>query len=305
MGRRNKNRSGRDVQGILLLDKPKGLTSNGALQAAKRAFRANKAGHTGSLDPIATGLLPLCFGEATKVSSFFLNADKKYRSVFTLGVATDTGDAEGRELTRAESIDVSDEIIARRLDEFRGRLEQIPPMYSAVKFQGQPLYKLARKGIEVVRKPRLVSIFELSFTRVDQENIEVFLHCSSGFYVRSLAHELGQKLGCGAHVSSLQRTGVGQFSLENTTSLDQLRQETDLQVLDSLLIPMDSGLQHLPGVNLTDDAAYYLCRGQPVKAANAPNDGWVRLYTNEAGFLGVGQVLDDGRVAPKRLFNLR
>lgn len=305
MGRRNKNRSGRDVQGILLLDKPRGLTSNAALQEAKRAFKANKAGHTGSLDPIATGLLPLCFGEATKVSSFFLNADKKYKSIFTLGVATDTGDAEGQELARAESIDISDEMIEAKLDEFRGNLEQIPPMYSAVKFQGQPLYKLARKGIEVERKPRQVTIFDLSFTRIDRASIEIYLHCSSGFYVRSLAHELGQKLGCGAHVSSLQRTGVGQFSLRDATSLDLLCQETELQVLDSLLVPMDSGLQHLPGVNLTDDAAYYLCRGQPVKAANVPNDGWVRLYTNEAGFLGVGKILEDGRVAPKRLFNFK
>lgn len=305
LGRRNKNRTGRNIQGILLLDKPVGLTSNAALQEAKRAFKASKAGHTGSLDPIATGLLPICFGEATKISSFFLSADKKYNSIFTLGIATNTGDAEGQELSRVERLNVSDEAIKRALDEFRGTLEQIPPMYSAVKYQGQPLYKLARKGIEIERKPRRVTVYDLSFSRVDEASIEINLHCSSGFYVRSLAHELGQELGCGAHVSSLERTGVGQFSLQQAVPLDRLTEETDLQVLDSLLIPMDSGLQHLPGVNLTDDAAYYLCRGQPVKAANAPHDGWVRLYTSEAGFLGVGKVLDDGRVAPKRLFNIR
>ena len=305
MARRNKNFSGRDVQGILLLDKPKGLTSNAALQQAKRAFRASKAGHTGSLDPIATGLLPLCFGEATKVSSFFLNADKRYESIFTLGVATDTGDAEGRELTRAEGLDISDKTIACALDGFRGCMEQKPPMYSAVKFHGQPLYKLARKGLEVERKSRKVTIYDLSFQRLNDHDIEVKLHCSSGFYVRSLAHELGQKLGCGAHVSSLQRTGVGRFSVAQAIPLDRLTRETDLRVLDNLLVPMDSGLQHLPDVNLSDDAAYYLCRGQPVRVANAPNDGWVRLYTSAAGFLGVGKVLDDGRVAPKRLFNLR
>lgn len=305
LGRRKKNFTGRDVQGILLLDKPKGLTSNAALQQAKRAFKASKAGHTGSLDPIATGLLPLCFGEATKVSSFFLNADKRYESIFTLGVATDTGDAEGQELTRVEALDVSDEMIRHALEEFRDCSEQTPPMYSAVKFQGQPLYKLARKGLEVERKPRKVTIYDLAFRRIDERNIEVELHCSSGFYVRSLAHELGQKLGCGAHVSSLKRTGVGQFSLEQAIPLGRLTQETDLQALDGLLIAIDSGLQHLPGVNLSDDAAYYLCRGQPVKVANAPNDGWVRLYTSAAGFLGMGKVLDDGRVAPKRLFNLR
>lgn len=304
MGRRNKNRRGRDVQGILLLDKPRGLTSNAALQEAKQAYKANKAGHTGSLDPIATGLLPLCFGEATKVSSFFLNADKRYKSIFSLGMATDTGDAEGQELSTTEVRDVSDDMIEYALREFSGSFEQIPPMYSAIKFQGQPLYKLARKGIEVERKPRQVTVYELSFTRLDRENIEIDLHCSSGFYVRSLAHELGQKLGCGAHVSSLQRTGVGQFSLREAISLDRLRGESDLRALDKLLVPMDSGLKHLPGVNLSDDAAYYLCRGRPVKAANVPHDGWVRLYTDEAGFLGVGKVLDDGRVAPKRLFNL-
>jgi tRNA pseudouridine55 synthase len=301
MGRRS--RSGRAVNGILLLDKPEGLTSNAALQEAKRAFQAAKAGHTGSLDPIATGLLPLCFGEATKVSSFFLNADKHYRSVFTLGAATDTGDSEGRVLSTNIDVNFSDDLIESALDEFRGEIDQVPPMYSAIKFRGQPLYKLARQGIEVERKPRQVTVYELSFTRRDEVSLEISLHCSSGFYVRSLAHELGQRLGCGAHVSSLRRIGVGQFSIDDAVSLQSLHEETDLQALDSLLIAMDVGLKHLPGVKLSDDAAYYLCRGQPVKAADVPSNGWVRLYADEAGFLGVGKVLDDGRVAPKRLFN--
>jgi tRNA pseudouridine55 synthase len=301
MGRRS--RSGRAVNGILLLDKPQGLTSNAALQEAKRAFQAGKAGHTGSLDPIATGLLPLCFGEATKVSSFFLNADKQYESVFTLGAATDTGDSEGRVLSTNADVNISDDVIESALDEFRGEIDQVPPMYSAIKFQGQPLYKLARQGIEVERKPRQVTIYELSFTRRDEVSLEISLHCSSGFYVRSLAHELGQRLGCGAYVSSLRRIGVGRFSIDDAVSLQSLHEETDLQALDNLLIAMDVGLKHLPGVKLSDDAAYYLCRGQPVKAADVPSQGWVRLYADEAGFLGVGMVLDDGRVAPKRLFN--
>ena len=301
MGRRS--RSGRAVNGILLLDKPQGLTSNAALQEAKRAFQAGKAGHTGSLDPIATGLLPLCFGEATKVSSFVLNADKQYESVFTLGAATDTGDSEGRVLSTNADVNISDDVIESALDEFRGEIDQVPPMYSAIKFQGQPLYKLARQGIEVERKPRQVTIYELSFTRRDEVSLEISLHCSSGFYVRSLAHELGQRLGCGAYVSSLRRIGVGRFSIDDAVSLQSLHEETDLQALDNLLIAMDGGLKHLPGVKLSDDAAYYLCRGQPVKAADVPSQGWVRLYADEAGFLGVGMVLDDGRVAPKRLFN--
>lgn len=301
-GRRDRTRSGRDVNGILLLDKPPGLTSNAALQQAKRAFKAKKAGHTGSLDPIATGLLPLCFGEATKVSSFFLGADKRYRSIFTLGSATDTGDSEGQE-TFSGSTDVSDRAIEAALDEFRGEIEQVPPMYSAVKFQGQPLYKLARQGIEVERKPRLVTVLDVSFERLDESRVQVDLHCTSGFYVRSLAHELGERLGCGAHVSSLSRTGVGEFILDDAIPLAQLTQEDDTEKLDQLLIAMDVGLKHLPGITLSDDAAYYLCRGQPVKAAELPNEGWVRLYAEEVGFLGLGEVLDDGRVAPKRLFN--
>lgn len=301
-GRRDRTRSGRDVNGILLLDKPPGLTSNAALQQAKRAFKARKAGHTGSLDPIATGLLPLCFGEATKVSSFFLGADKRYRSVFTLGSATDTGDSEGQE-TFSGSTDVSDEAIEAALDEFRGEIEQVPPMYSAVKFQGQPLYKLARQGIEVERKPRLVTVLDVSFERLDERRVQVDLHCTSGFYVRSLAHELGERLGCGAHVSSLSRTGVGEFILDDAIPLAQLTQEDNTEKLDQLLVAMDIGLKHLPGITLSDDAAYYLCRGQPVKAAELPNEGWVRLYADEVGFLGLGEVLEDGRVAPKRLFN--
>ena len=301
MGRRS--RPGRIVNGILLLDKPRGLTSNAALQKAKRTFGASKAGHTCSLDPIATGLLPLCFGEATKISSFFLNADKYYTSIFTLGVATDTGDADGQVLSTSDDVDISGSMIDSALDEFRGEIEQVPPMYSAVKYQGQPLYKLARQGIEVERKPRRVTIYDLSIIRRDVRSLEVSLHCSSGFYVRSLAHELGQRLCCGACVSALKRTGVGQFSLDDAVPLQSLLQEKNLQVLDNLLIALDVGLQHLPGVKLSDDAAYYLCRGQPVKAADVHTDGWVRLYANEVGFLGVGEVLDDGRVAPKRLFN--
>lgn len=301
-GRRNRPRWGRDVNGILLLDKPQGLTSNAALQEARRAFKACKAGHTGSLDPIATGLLPLCFGEATKVSSFFLGADKRYKSVFTLGTSTDTGDAEGKAIFSG-SVDVSDDVIATVLDDFRGDLQQVPPMYSAIKFQGQPLYKLARQGIEVERKPREVTVYDVSFRRLDAERLQIDLHCSSGFYVRSLAHELGERLGSGAHVSSLTRTGVAEFSLDDAVPLDHLQREKDTAKLDTLLIAMDTGLKHLPGVKLSDDAAYYLCRGQPVKAADVPSGGWVRLYANDVGFLGLGEVLEDGRVAPKRLFN--
>ncbi len=303
MTRRNRRRSGRNVAGILLLDKPEGLTSNAALQHVKSLYRARKAGHTGSLDPIATGLLPVCFGEATKISSFFLDADKHYRTVFRMGVSTDTGDAEGAVVHNALVDDISDAAIEQELSGFRGCINQIPPMYSAIKHGGQPLYKLARQGIEVERQPRQVTVYRASFHRVDRLHIDLDVHCSSGFYVRSLAHELGERLGCGAHVASLRRTGVGPFSVEDAVTFDRLRQMDSLDELDGLLIPADQGLAELPDVMLTADAAYYLCRGQPVRASKAPRSGWVRLYAKEAGFLGIGKILADGRVAPKRLLH--
>lgn len=301
MGRSKRNR-GRRVDGILLLDKPPGLTSNAALQDAKRAYGAAKAGHTGSLDPIATGLLPVCFGEATKLSGFFLSADKKYHAVFQLGAATDTGDREGA-VTRRSSVDVADVDIERAMEKFRGDFEQVPSMYSAIKKDGKPLYELARQGIEIERPARPVTVYTLAWARRDGDRLVVDLHCSSGFYVRSLAHDIGVELDCGAHVEALSRTAVGDFELEDAVSLgyiESIRNERDK--LDALLIAGDRGLRHLPGVTLSPDAAYYLVRGQAVRAAELPRSGLVRLYADEAGFLGVGQVLGDGRVAPKRLF---
>ncbi|MGA8258617.1 MAG: tRNA pseudouridine(55) synthase TruB [Arenicellales bacterium] len=301
MVRRSRQR-GRKVDGILLLDKPAGLTSNAALQEVKRAFSAAKAGHTGSLDPIATGLLPICFGEATKLSGFFLSADKRYRAGFRLGVATETGDSEGA-VTRRSRVDLDDQDIERVMAGFRGEFEQVPSMYSAIKKDGKPLYELARQGIEVERQPRPVKVYSLEWRRLEDDRLAVDLHCSSGFYVRSLAQDVGDALGCGAHVDTLSRTAVGEFKLEDAVSLDRIRELRERRAgLDELLIPGDRGLQHLPGVVLSSDAAYYLVRGQAVRAASLPRSGLVRLYAEEAGFLGVGKVLGDGRVAPKRLF---
>lgn len=301
MGRRRQQR-GRRVDGILLLDKPAGLTSNAALQEAKRAFDAAKAGHTGSLDPIATGLLPLCFGEATKLSGFFLSADKRYHAVFQLGVATETGDSEGAVVRRA-GVDAGDDEIERVMDGFRGDFEQIPSMYSAIKKDGKPLYELARQGIEVERAARPVTVYSLTWRRLEGDRLAVDLHCSSGFYVRSLADDVGAALGCGAHVEALKRTAVGTFGLEEAVSLAEIKALRGRNAeLDALLIPGDRGLEHMPGVTLSADAAFYLVRGQAVRAAPLPSSGLVRLYAEEAGFLGVGRVLGDGRVAPKRLF---
>lgn len=302
MGRRKQKR-GRRVDGILLLDKPAGLTSNGALQEAKRAFDAAKAGHTGSLDPIATGLLPICFGEATKLSGFLLSADKRYHAVFKLGAATDTGDSEGT-VTRQSPVEIDKARIEREVAAFRGDFEQIPSMYSAIKKDGKPLYELARQGIEVERPARPVTVYSLEWQLLADDRLAVDLHCSSGFYVRSLADDLGVALGCGAHVDTLTRTAVGGFRLEDAYSLEYIKSlAEDRARQDGLLIAGDRGLGHLPGIDLTTDAAYYLVRGQPVRAADLPRTGLVRLYTEEVGFLGVGQVLGDGRVAPKRLFH--
>jgi tRNA pseudouridine55 synthase len=300
--RRNK---GRPVDGILLLDKPGGLSSNQALQRVKFLFRAAKAGHTGSLDPLATGLLPLCLGHTTKFSSFLLDADKRYRVIVTLGVTTDSADADGKVLeTRPiEGIDAA--AVRDLLPRFTGSIEQLPPMYSAVKHQGERLYKLAREGKEVERTPRTVQIFELTLLGFTPPTLELDVHCSKGTYVRTLAEEIGAALGCGAHVSGLRRTGVGPY-VEGETRFVTIAEveaaaEQGFEALDALLLPLDSVLGHCPAVRLSADAAFYLRQGQPVLVPQAPTEGLVRLYASGDQFLGVGVILDDGRVQPKRL----
>lgn len=294
---------GRPVNGILLLDKPMGATSNAALQQVKRLFQAQKAGHTGSLDPLATGVLPICLGEATKASAFLLDADKHYRVVCKLGETTSTQDAEGEVL---ESRPVGDYDLAELeavLDRFRGPQEQVPPMFSAVKHEGQRLYKLARQGIEVERKARSIVIHELNLLSWESPNLEIAVHCSKGTYVRTLAEDIGEVLGCGAHVTALRRTGVGPYGGDDLVTLEQLEALAGegYARLDARLLPMESALAQWPGVRLTGDAAFYLRQGQPVLVPKAPTSGWVRLYEGESTFLGMGEILDDGRVAPRRL----
>jgi len=292
----------RDVHGVLLLDKPAGLTSNAALQEAKHLLAARKAGHTGSLDPIATGLLPLCFGEATKISQFLLDADKRYWTELTLGATTTTGDSEGEVLERRE-VTVSAADIESALAGFLGEIEQIPPMYSAIKRGGEPLYKLARQGIEVEREPRKVKVYDVKLLGLDPGGLaRIEIACSRGFYVRAFAEDLGRVLGCGAHVSALRRLSVGAYRLEQAVTLEQLRQAPDPESRDVWLLAPDSALEHFPAVYLSRDAAYYLVRGQSVRADDLPRSGWVRMYTVEGSrFLGVGESQGDGRVAPKRL----
>jgi tRNA pseudouridine55 synthase len=286
---------------MLLLDKPAGITSNGALQQAKALLEVKKAGHTGSLDPIATGLLPLCFGEATKVSSFFLGADKRYWTRLKLGESTGTGDSEGRVVER-RAVNVSEVVLDGVLEGFVGEFDQVPPMYSAVKKNGQPLYKLARQGIEIEREARRVRVYRLEKLALDGEFVDLDLTCSSGFYVRVLAQDIGDALGCGAHVVALRRLAVGDLEVGDAVTLDHIQALDSVAARRALLLPTDRGLAHLPAVELSVDAAFYLCRGQAVRAADVPSPGWVRLYSRDVGFLGLGTVLDDGRVAPKRLF---
>ena len=296
---------GRPVTGILLLDKPIGMTSNAALQLVKRLFRARKAGHTGSLDPLASGLLPICLGEATKVSAYLLDADKHYQVRVRLGVTTTTGDADGEVLETREVAPFDDAGLEAVLVGLRGEIEQVPPMYSALRHKGQRLYQLAREGIEVERAPRRITIHSLVARIVAADELELVVHCSKGTYVRTLAEEIGAGLGCGAHVIALRRTGVGPYDESGLLSLDALRDEAEAEgheALDRHLLPVVSALAHWPQLRLSGDAAYYLRQGQAVMVPKAPTSGWLCLFSEDGGFIGVGQVQDDGRVAPRRLF---
>jgi tRNA pseudouridine55 synthase len=292
----------------LLLDKPKGVTSNAALQSVKRLFNANKAGHTGSLDPLATGVLPICFGEATKISSFLLDADKRYRAVCQLGVKTNSADADG-EVMETRPVPALDEAhVQAVMARFTGSLSQIPPMHSAIKRQGVPLYKLAHQGIEVEREPREVTIHSLELVRLEGDVLEMDVHCSKGTYIRTLAEDIGEALGCGAHITALRRTGVGGLDTERLYTLDELTTlaEEGYDTLDKVLIPVGDALPDWPQVSLSDDAGFYLQQGQPVFVPRLKERGWVRIYMRNAEadrqrFLGIGTVMDDGRVAPKRL----
>ena len=304
MARRRRNK-GRNISGILLLDKPIGMTSNAALQRVKRLFNANKAGHTGNLDPMASGLLPICLGEATKVSGFLLDSDKHYTGTAKLGERTNSGDADG-EVLETRPVEVYSEARIREVfSRFTGEISQIPPMHSAIKVDGQPLYKLAHQGIEIERKPRQVEIFSLHLLAQRENELDIDVHCSKGTYIRTLVQDIGEELGCGAHLSALRRTGAGPFDLENSLTLAELEQlaEDGFEAMDAHLLPMEFALADWPQLRLTPDSAHYLCQGQAVQVPKAPTRGWVCLFADDDRFLGVGQILSDGRVAPRRLIN--
>ena len=293
----------RNISGIVVLDKANGLSSNAALQEVKRLYEANKAGHAGSLDPLATGVLPVCLGEATKVSQFLLDSDKRYRARIKLGIRTDTGDSEGSIIERNEGISVSRKAIERALTKFKGEVEQVPPMHSAIKMNGVPLYKLARKGIAVEREPRLVTLYQICLVEFVNSELELEISCSKGTYIRTIADDLGQELGCGAHVIELRRTQAGVFTEKDSISSEELALEKEnrgLDKIDQFLIPMDRAIQDLPEVNLPSISASHVKNGQAVLVRHLPKNGLVRMYEDEQ-FIGIGSIDDDGKVAPKRL----
>jgi len=306
-----KRTRGRSVNGVFLLDKPFGLSSNHALQRVRRLFDANKAGHTGSLDPLATGVLPICLGEATKFSQFLLDAEKGYRSTFSLGLRTESGDVDGGEVSRIDASNITLAQIEQAVETFGGDIQQVPSMYSALKHNGQPLYKLARQGIEVERAPRSITIYDykiLDFRPGVIAELDVEVRCSKGTYIRSLADDLGQMLGCGAHVSALHRTLAGPFHESETltlSALEEMRESGEPEQLDHLLKPMDIAVADRMAVELSETVAAYFQLGQEVMSGEAFRNGQegdiVRVFREGGAFLGVATVTEDGRIAPKRL----
>lgn len=292
----------RAVNGVLLLDKPVGITSNAALQIVKRLFQAEKAGHTGTLDPFAGGLLPLCLGEASKFSQYLLDADKTYRAVMRLGVTTATGDPEGEVLdTRAVNVTRAD--LHAAITRFIGTIEQTPPMYSALKHQGKPLYEYARAGIEIERKSRRIHIRSIDLSAFDGIQATLDVRCSAGTYIRTLAEDIGTVLGCGAHLTALTRTASGGFQLDQAVSLASL-ENSDMAARDRLLLPVDSLVAYLPRIELNDAESAALLKGQRLTlAACAQLAGLVRAYDCQQRFLGLVELQAHGLAIARRLMN--
>lgn len=295
---------GRDIHGVFLLDKPQGMSSNDIMQKVKRIFQANKAGHTGALDPLATGMLPICLGEATKFSQFLLDADKRYLVTAKLGERTDTSDAEGQVVDTRE-VKVKTPEILTALEQFRGDILQVPTMFSALKHNGKPLYEYARQGITVEREARPITIFELNFIEYNAPYLTLEVHCSKGTYIRTLVDDLGEVLGCGAHVTMLRRTAVADYPTEKMLdwhALQSLAEQQDLSSLDALLLPMDTAVAKLPALTLNESQTQGIGFGQRIKFDN-PNrlQGQVRLFSYENRFLGVAVIDENNVIRPQRL----
>lgn len=289
----------RNINGVLLLDKPLGFSSNQALQKVKWLFQAAKAGHTGTLDPLATGLLPICLGEATKFAQYVTDADKTYIATIKLGTTTTTGDAEG-EILNTSPVNVTPSQFNTACQQFIGEISQIPPMYSALKHEGKALYTYAREGVDIARQARLISIKNIVVDRFLVDTAQITICCSKGTYIRTLAEDIGATLGCGAHLIGLRRTETAGYLLSDAITIEQI-ENLNLDERAGLLLPVDSAIESLPKVILNADAAYYVMQGQPVWQAGKIAQGELRLYDENQHFLGLGFLQDDGKIAPKRL----
>ena len=300
-------KKGRDVHGVFLLDKPQGVSSNDIMQKVKRLFKANKAGHTGALDPLATGMLPICLGEATKFSQFLLDSDKRYVVTAKLGERTDTSDAEGQ-MVQSREVNVAEADILAALPAFRGEIPQVPTMFSALKHNGKPLYEYARAGITVEREARPITIFELKFIDYQAPFLTLEVHCSKGTYIRTLVDDLGEALGCGAHVTMLRRLAVADYPIEEMMPIEDLALLADSfpnSELDRLLLPMDTAVASLPQLNLTAEQTKAVGFGQRVKFENTQAlNGLVRLFSENGQFLGIAEITAGNIIRPNRMVNL-
>ena len=290
----------KQISGIILLNKPIGMSSNRALQKVKRFYQVKKAGHTGSLDPLATGLLPICLNEATKFSRFLLDSDKEYLVTAKLGIVTSTGDMEGEVVKQRVVPKFDKNKVLNILREFTGNITQIPPMYSAIKQNGQPLYKLARRGIEVERSPRAITIFNLELLSFTDDELELKVHSSKGTYIRSLVEDIGESFGCGAYVTCLHRTKVANFVATDMIKLENLPEDPS-----KIMLPLDSSLAGYPRIKLSESAGYHLMLGQNVAVADMdiPEGSWVALELSDGSFTGVGKILENSVVKPVRLIS--
>lgn len=292
------------INGVLIVNKPAGISSNKCLQIAKRLLNADKTGHTGSLDPLACGVLPLCFGEATKAAQYLLDSDKTYRTVVELGVKTVSGDRDGAIVETREVPEFTSEQILAVLEQFKGTITQQPSIYSALKQNGVPLYKLARAGKEIIPKFRDINIIALDLLRWERPELELRVRCSKGSYIRTLAEDIGEKLGTGAHLSFLQREEAGPFALANSITLEQLEAlvAAGAALPASVLLPIDLPLQHLPALQLNQAETRCLQQGKLVALATPQTDGITRVYC-DAVFIGIGEVKDGNSLSAKRLLS--
>lgn len=293
----------RSVNGILLLDKPLGYSSNQALQKVKWLFQAAKAGHTGTLDPLATGLLPICLGEATKFAQQVTDANKTYVAKIKLGVKTTTGDAEG-EVVSTKPVNVSDSEFEQACQQFLGEISQVPPMYSALKHEGKALYEYARAGIEIERPARQVTIQHIAVNTRSGCDAEITVVCSKGTYIRTLAEDIGATLGCDAHLTGLRRTETAGYMMADAITIEAL-EALSTEEKDALLLPVDSAISALPKVMIDADSTVYFRQGQAIWQPGHTPEGDLRVYEEDGLFLGVGKLLDDGKITPKRLVNLQ